>query len=156
MLASIFELPFFLPEYGATIHPRVDGAIIPFMLDGSGNSAQFEVSSSLEPALCGTPLILQAAVIDPTAMGFVAFSDGLRILFGGKDLDGPPPGAPVPDPPVLDPHDTETSGTSVLLTGSAPGAATVELQGPGGPAGGAGGRRFVHGQRRAPRPTRPT
>ena len=125
--------PIFLPGYGATAHPDILSLTgFSFTLDESGSSESVVASGPLVGNYCGGQVIAQAIVFDPGAAGMVAFTDGLRLVIGGKDVSGPPPGAPIPPQPTLDPHPTLTALAQVTLSGSAPGAATVEVQGPAG------------------------
>ena len=132
LLLSPLQSPLPLPGFGATFHPALPFLQQSFFLDGSGGSPPLLMVSSLGANFCGKELYAQAVVVDLAAPGGIAFSDGVRVVFGGKDLSGPPPGAPVPAPPALDPHPAVTDQPSITLTGAAPGALVIEVQGPAG------------------------
>ena len=132
LLVSALELTLPLPEFQAVAHVGVPFLSFPFTLDGSGTSAPLVPFASLPENYCAQTVLVQAFFIDPGGPGGLAFTDGLRLSFGGKQL--PPPGSmePAPAPPVVDPHPTLTAASSLTFTGTATGAAQVEVVGPAG------------------------
>ncbi|MEM7305530.1 MAG: VCBS repeat-containing protein [Planctomycetota bacterium] len=75
------EAPLFLPTYGATLFPQVT-ALVPLVLDAAGATPQLLPTAAMSPALCGLPLIAQAALVDASAAGGVALTNGLRMVAG--------------------------------------------------------------------------
>ncbi|MEM7308346.1 MAG: VCBS repeat-containing protein [Planctomycetota bacterium] len=79
---GLAETPTFLPQLGAVLYPSLPFLSFPFATDASGASPALLAFGALDPALCGTVLIFQAAVLDASAPGGARVSNGLRMRGG--------------------------------------------------------------------------
>lgn len=101
LVVGLSELSFFVPKYAATLFPGPPSlAVQAFTLDGHGVSPALQAMTGLDPSLCGLAAFAQAGLLDPSAMGGVALTNGLRLRIGVV-TSPPAPGLAVelPAPP---------------------------------------------------------
>jgi hypothetical protein len=84
--ASLGDAPLPLPAFGATLHLVAPLFLLePLVLDGAGEATTSLAVPSVAASLAGATFTVQAAVLDPSAAGGLAFSDGRRVTLGADD-----------------------------------------------------------------------
>lgn len=75
--------PISLAAFGVIAHPGGTVNFLPFQLDAAGTSPPLVELSPVSLALCGASFVGQAVIVDPAALGGLAFSRGASLTFGG-------------------------------------------------------------------------
>ncbi len=81
-------MPFDLPAFAATVQPGDPLLFAAFEVGGDGCSPPILPLPAVPEQLCGFEVVCQAALLDPGAVGGVAFTRGVEVRFGA------PPGGP--------------------------------------------------------------
>src|SRR5262245_14693249 len=84
LLYSPSESPLYLSLFASTLFPGDPLRLLAFGLDEQGESPLLFAVDSISPAsfACGAEVFAQAGVIDPSALGGAALSNGLRLRIG--------------------------------------------------------------------------
>ena len=88
ILGSQNEGNLYLPGFGATLYPAPPFFLQAFNLDGEGESAPLFQLPTV-PNLCGLEFVTQAVVFDQAGKAAKAFSNAMRIGFGGPARGSP-------------------------------------------------------------------
>jgi hypothetical protein len=79
---SVGLSPLPLPQYGAVVYPAFPQVLQSFLLDAAGSSGPLFAVPSIASAWCGLEVCAQALLVEPSAQGGIAFTQGLRLGFG--------------------------------------------------------------------------
>jgi len=84
VIYSPTDVPQAMPTYGAVFHPGPIMFTWPFTADANGVSPPILELQAVDVSFMGVKMAAQGIILDPKAMGGVAFTDAVRVCFGDK------------------------------------------------------------------------